>query len=154
MAAVVTAAGFGLWLLFRPGPELAGVERFAIADRSHVTGATYDTPTPVAGPHDPRAPACGTYRGGLDPALAVHALEHGVVVLWYDASRPELADALEEATASFDSHVIIAANDAVTADVVATAWNRRKTYDADDPEITEFVRTYRRRGPERVPCPR
>lgn len=144
----------GAWALFAPDPELDGVERIASAGRDHVQGATYDEPAPTSGPHNPASPRCGTYREPLALDLAVHALEHGVVVLWHDPAQPELVEALETATAEWDSHVIIAPNDGIDADVVATAWNRRKAYDAGDPEITEFVDTYRRRGPERVDCDR
>jgi hypothetical protein len=146
--------GVGLWIAFRPDPELAGVERPPSRGGGHVAGATYASAFPTSGPHDPRAPTCGTYRDGLDAALAVHALEHGTVVLWFDPERPELVEELQAATSEFDSHVIIAANDAVDGRVVATAWNRRQSYEPTDPDITEFVRTYRRRGPERVACDR
>jgi len=36
--------------------------------------------------------------------------------------------------------------------VVATAWNRFKTYDGADPEIAAFVETYRNGGPESLRC--
>lgn len=152
-AVVVAVLAFGVWMLTRPEPELAGVTRRPNDGRGHVQDATFDSPTPTSGDHDPRAPQCGSYSEPIDPSLAVHALEHGAVVLWFDAARPELADQLDEATASFDSHVLISANASLDQPVVATAWNRLKAYDAaDDPEITEFVETYRRRGPERQPC--
>lgn len=153
VVAVGVVAGGG-WLAFRPDPELAGVIRPSNRGGGHVAAATFDSPTPTSGPHDARAPRCGTYREPLDPALAVHGLEHGAVVLWYDAARPELADELEDATEEWDTHVIISANGNVDRPVVATAWGRMKAYDAVDPEITEFVRTYRQRGPERQPCDR
>jgi len=153
LVAVAVLAGGG-WLAFRPDPELAGVIRPTNRGGGHVAAATYDSPTPTSGPHDARAPRCGTYREPLDPALAVHGLEHGAVVLWYDAGRPELAEELVGATDEWDSHVIISANRNIDRPVVATAWGRIKAYDAVDPEITEFVRTYRQRGPERQPCDR
>jgi len=151
VVAVAVIAGGG-WLAFRPDPELAGVTRPPGGRGGHVAGATYDTPTPTGGPHDGRAPACGTYDRPLDPTLAVHGLEHGAVVLWYDAGRPELGDQLARVTEAWDSHVIISANEQLDRPVVATAWGRLKAYDTVDPEIDEFVRTYRRRGPEREPC--
>jgi hypothetical protein len=153
LVAVAVLAGGG-WLAFRPDPELAGVIRPTNRGGGHVAAATYDSPTPTSGPHDARAPRCGTYREPLDPALALHGLEHGAVVLWYDAGRPELAEELVGATDEWDSHVIISANRNIDRPVVATAWGRIKAYDAVDPEITEFVRTYRQRGPEREPCDR
>ncbi|MDE0805672.1 MAG: DUF3105 domain-containing protein, partial [Acidimicrobiales bacterium] len=120
----------------------------------HVQNASYDTDIPTSGAHASQAPACGTYREPLDLPLAVHALEHGAVLLWYDAARPELADELVAETEGFDSHVVVSAHPALDAPIVATAWNRRKAYEPGDSEIAEFVDTYRRRGPERVECDR
>ena len=39
-----------------------------------------------------------------------------------------------------------------TGEIVARAWNRLKTYDDVEPELSEFVATYRNRGPEKVNC--
>jgi hypothetical protein len=142
------------WLAFRPDPELAGVTRPTNRGGGHVATATYDSPTPTSGPHDGRAPRCGTYQEPLDLSLAVHGLEHGAVTLWYDAARPELADRLARATEEWDSHVIISPNEDIDRSIVATAWRRLKAFDDVGPEITEFVRTYRQRGPEREPCGR
>ena len=52
----------------------------------------------------------------------------------------------------FDDRVILSPNDALTDPVVATAWLRLKAYDGADPELEEFISTYRERGPESVPC--
>jgi hypothetical protein len=150
----IAVIGGGGWLAFRPDPELAGVTRPTNLGGGHVAAASYDSATPTSGAHDARAPRCGTYREPLTPTLAVHGLEHGAVVLWFDAGRPELADQLERATDEWDSHVIVSANDALDRPIVATAWGRLKAYDEVGPEITEFVRTYRQRGPEREPCDR
>ena len=57
-------------------------------------------------------------------------------------------------TDEWDSHVVIASNPNLDEPIVATAWNRFKTYEQGDPEIADFVDTYRRRGPERVACDR
>lgn len=150
----VVLLGVGVWTVFRPDPELAGVTRPPNRGGGHISSATYDSATPTSGAHSARAPACSVYRQPLEPSLAVHGLEHGAVVLWYDADRPELADELVTSTAAFDSHVIISPNGGLTDPIVATAWNRLKAYEPGDPEIGEFVDTYRRRGPERVACDR
>ena len=148
----VAAVVAGGWFVFRPDPELDGVARPRNQGGGHVAAATYDTPTPTSGAHDARAPGCATYREPLEPALAVHGLEHGAIVLWYDADRPELADELNAVTEEWDSHVIVSANASLDAPIVATAWNRLKSYEPGDPEINDFVRTYRKRGPESVAC--
>ncbi len=153
-AVVLALAGIGwvVWTAVRPGPEVAGVERPRDAGRGHVEDATFASLTPTSGAHDRRAPACGVYPTALDPALAVHALEHGVVVLWYDASRPELGDSLAAVARRRESHVIVSPTLGLDHPVVATAWNRLKGYDDVVPEVEEFLDTYRRRGPENTPC--
>lgn len=141
------------YLLFRPGAELEGVIREPERERSHVVGSIdYGTPTPTSGPHSPHAPACGWYDESLDLELAVHALEHGAVVVWYrEDLREELASALRRLVERFDHHLIVSPNGRIDAPIVATAWTRVKRY--EDPQgVEEFVETYRERGPERLPC--
>ena len=154
VAAVVIPLLVAGWLVFRPDPELAGVERPPDLGGGHVANASYDSATPTSGPHDASAPRCSTYRDGLELPLAVHALEHGTVILWYDADSPELVEELDQVADRWDSHVIVAANPDLDTPVVATAWNRRFAFEADDPRIAEFVEIYRQRGPEKIDCPR
>lgn len=149
--AVLLVVGVG-WLLFRPGPELVGVERPSNDGRGHVSNASYADSTPTSGAHSASAPNCGTYPSPLDLDLAVHALEHGTVVLWFDQTNPALADELEDATTQWDSHVLITPSANLDAPVVATAWNRRMQFAEVDQGVTDFVDTYRKRGPESVRC--
>ncbi len=149
---LVGGIGFLVWNELRPGPELAGVERPPYEGRGHVSGASYSASAPTSGAHDIRAPSCGIYPTPLDPSLAVHALEHGTVVLWYDAARPELGADLAEIADNWDSHVIVSPGVDLDDPIVATAWDRLKGYDTVVDEIDEFIDTYRRRGPEDVAC--
>lgn len=151
---LTTLLGYGLWYGLRPDPEIAGVERPSDDGRGHRVGMSYASLTPTSGAHDSRSPFCGIYPTPLEPSLAVHALEHGVVVLWYDAARPELADDLAQIADGWDSHVIVSPHVGLGEPVVATAWNRLKAYPDVVPEVEEFVDTYRRRGPENVDCNR
>ena len=82
----------------------------------------------------------------------MHALEHGAVVLWYDAARPDLALALAMIANEWSSHVIVSPSLDLREPVVATAWERQKSYTEVVPEVSEFVETYRKRGPERLSC--
>lgn len=152
--AAIAAVAVGAWLVFRPDAEVAGVRKLASDGRGHVAGATYDTATPTSGDHNSSAPACGRRTEPLALDLAVHALEHGAVVVWY---RPDIADDLRADTASllreWDSHWILSPNPGIDAPLVATAWNRLMTFDEPGPKLREFVDTYRRRGPEQVDCP-
>lgn len=158
IAGVAVAAGLaGIgYLALRPDPEVPGVERPLNEGRAHVEPAeiAYDDAAPTSGAHLASAPACGVAPSQLDPGLAVHALEHGAVVLWYDPASDDLADRLPDILDDWDSHWILSPNSDIADPIVATAWNRRMSFqDADEPALREFVETYRERGPERVSCP-
>ena len=43
-------------------------------------------------------------------------------------------------------------NDRITEPIVATAWNRLKRETEPGDDLAEFVRVYRKRGPEKVSC--
>lgn len=152
-AAVLLVAGF---FVFRPDPELPGVERPAFAGSEHIAqGASvdYGTATPTSGDHDPRSTRCGLFTEFVPLEFAVHGLEHGVVVIWYrpdleDELVPQLADLIEK----WDSHVMVSPNPGIEEPIVATAWNRLKRYDGVTDDLADFVDTYRRRGPESIDC--
>lgn len=150
----VVVGAAGAFLLLRPEPEVDGVIKRSTDGRDHVTGAAYDEATPTSGDHSASAPACGRTTDPLALELAVHALEHGAVVVWH---RPDVDDDVRAAAADllreWDSHWILSPNPEIASPFVATAWNRSKAFDEPGPELREFVDTYRRRGPERVDCP-
>jgi hypothetical protein len=52
----------------------------------------------------------------------------------------------------FDDGVILSPSAELTQPVVATGWNRLKAYDGADPELDQFIETYRNRGPESFRC--
>ena len=149
----VVALGVGGYWSLRPDPEVDGVTKLSTDGRDHVTGANFDTATPTSGDHSASAPACGRRTEALEPELAVHALEHGAVVVWY---RPDVSEEARAAAGDllreWDSHWILSPNSDIETPFVATAWNRLKAFDEAGAGLREFVDTYRRRGPERVDC--
>lgn len=150
----IVAVGAALVILFRPDPEVEGVVKPPNRGGGHTTGATYDTATPTSGRHNPSAPSCGLYGQSLPLDLAVHALEHGTVVVWHEPGLDDdLLDAAAGVLREWDSHWILGPNPGIDEPFVATAWNRRMSFDEPDATFREFVDTYRNRGPERVDCP-
>lgn len=154
--ALLAVAGFFVFSLFQASEEVAGVEKSASLGRDHLLqGETfnYASAAPTSGTHAPNSPSCGVVGGDLPLELAVHALEHGVVVVWY---RPDLQEQLlpelNSMITQWDSHVIVSPNSLITEPLVATAWNRLKRFDEFGPDVAEFVDVYRRRGPENVTC--
>lgn len=137
--------------------ELPGVTKTANEGRSHVASGqsvAYATPTPTSGTHSPNSARCGNSNQQVPPELAVHALEHGTVVVWYQPGLTEdVVPGLREIVDRFDDRVILSPNAQLIQPIVATAWNRLKAYNSVDPEIEDFIKTYRARGPESVRCP-
>ena len=136
--------------------ELPGVSQQAYDGRDHVESGqavAYATATPTSGTHAASSPRCGVFAQQMPAEFAVHSLEHGAVVIWY---RPSLAteeiSGLEAVVNRFDDRVILSPNAELSQPVVATAWNRLKAYEGADPELEQFIETYRNRGPESVRC--
>ena len=156
VVAVVAIAALA-WLAW-PEPEIAGVERIASKGRDHSPPGTplrYDDPTPTSGAHWTSAPRCGVHATSLELPLAVHALEHGTIVVWHSpALDPDRMSELQEELELWDSHVIVSPNAQIDDEIVLTAWTRRLALaEFDRDAIHEFIDVYRQRGPERVDCP-
>lgn len=136
--------------------ELPGVTKADFEGRSHALSGQpvgYATAAPTSGVHAANSPRCGIYSQQLPLEFAIHSLEHGGVVIWYQPSlASEEISSLTTMVNRFDDRVILAPNDALTQPVVATAWTRFKAYDSADPEIEQFIETYRNRGPESFRC--
>jgi cell division septal protein FtsQ len=157
LAAVVVVGAIGFFIVDKATPdELAGVSNQAYDGRDHVeSGQTvaYATATPTSGTHAASSPRCGIYSQQMPAEFAVHSLEHGAVVIWYQPSlASEEISGLETVVNRFDDRVILSPNAELTQPVVATAWNRLKAYDGADAELEQFIETYRNRGPESFRC--
>jgi hypothetical protein len=158
LVGVVVVAAIGVAIFSRLVPaELPGVTKPANEGRSHLaSGQTtnYATPTPTSGDHSPGAARCGIFTQQVPLESAVHALEHGTVVIWHQPElTQEVVSGLRGIVNRFDDRVILSPNEQLAQPIVATAWNRLKAYESVDPEIEDFIETYRARGPESVPCP-
>ena len=153
--ALVVAAGFVVFQRVMP-PELPGVEKVANSGRSHLStgqAASYATATPTSGSHNPSSARCGIFGQEVPAEFAVHSLEHGTVVIWYQQEVPdETIAGLRDIVNRYDDRVILSPNSRLDVPVAATAWNRLKAYDGADPEIAAFIETYRNRGPESLTC--
>lgn len=153
---IVGTVGFFIFQKANPG-ELPGVAQQPNEGRDHLlVGETfaYGTATPTSGRHAARAAACGIFSQPMPLEFAVHALEHGTVVIWYQPTlEPDVIDELETIVNGFDDRVVLSPNLQLTDPVVATAWNRLKAYPSADPELQDFIELYRGRGPESVRCP-
>jgi hypothetical protein len=157
--ALPVAGGIGVMtvaiLLFGGNPELPDVVRVPQAETVVVVGdevPEYDSPTPTSGPYAGGEVRCGVFTEQIPLPEAVAALRVGAVVLWH---RPDVDPAPLVARAEDEGQdIVVSPNPDIDDAVVATAWNRRKSYDsASDDEISKFVSTYQGRGDEDGECP-
>jgi len=153
--AVIGALGFFIYRKAVP-PELPGVSQEANEGRTHVANGqtvTYASASPTSGTHNANSPRCGIYSQEVPPEFAVHGLEHGTVVVWYQPTIPaDEISALRQMVNKFESDVILSPNSQLSDPVVATSWKRLKAYNGADPEIEDYISTYRNRGPEAIRC--
>ena len=157
LAAVVVVGAIGFVMVDKAiADELPGVSQQTYDGRDHVESGqavAYATATPTSGTHAASSPRCGVYDQQMPAEFAVHSLEHGAVVIWYQPSlATEEISGLEAVVNRFDDRVILSPNAELSQPVVATGWNRLKAYDGADPELEQFIETYRNRGPESFRC--
>ena len=125
------------------------------APRNHVASPTYRVDPPAGGNHLPQAARPADYSEGQVPSdgQIVHALEHGYVVLW---ERPDLAEsdrqALQGVAGRYQKDVLVVPRPSLPTTVAATAWGKRLLCGNVEPDALDlFVRTYRNKGPEKIP---
>jgi len=74
--------------------------------------ATYASLPATSGPHDQAPQDAGAYTTPPDVFKAIHSLEHGAVVFWYDPSTPPAALAADTAAVNkYLDHVVMAPYD-------------------------------------------
>lgn len=129
--------------------DLEGVVEYDDLSRNHVNSpVNYPQNPPVGGDHAQVWMNCGAYSEAVDPAMAVHSLEHGAVWLAYDPGTPaEDVDVLR-ALASENGFVLVSPVEDMDSPVVATAWGRQLAQDSVDlPRLSAFVDTFAQ-GPQ------
>lgn len=136
---------------------LPGVVEFQSQGAAHVQPGSqhqpYNSNPPTSGPHYPQPAAWGIYENQLADETLVHNLEHGGIWISYkpDLLAEEKAK-LNEIAGRYKSKVVLEPRVQNETAVALAAWQRLKKLDSvDEAAITEFIATYKNRGPERVP---
>jgi hypothetical protein len=139
--------------------RLADVQQFPNRGTTHVqqgSSIDYERVPPLSGTHYASTTDAGFYEE--TPALGslVHTLEHGAVIVYYDADSisPEARESLREFASAHTGtwqSVVVAPNpnDDPKAPYVVTAWQHELTMDSYDAEtVHAFLSEYLGRGPE------
>ena len=112
----------------------------------------YKVNPPSGGTHTPQAAAEGIYEAGQVPpdGPLVHAQEHGYVVIWYKPGDQTLIDEVEALGEEFPAVTLVVPRASMDVPVAATAWHRRLLCGSFDKDaLTEFIRNYQDKGPEK-----
>jgi len=114
--------------------------------------AGYSERFPTSGPHDQKWIDPGVYDTVQPTAKLVHSVEHGMVVIYYDAPQPEAMAALKEWTGLYTgpwSGIVLTKAPGIGEEVVLTAWNRTlRLKPFDSASAAAFIDRFRGRGPE------
>lgn len=144
----------------RPEPCLPGTA-VPIMDSPHIAQADaaavhYNSDPPTSGPHAAFTAPPGIYTAPVADLLAVHALEHGHVVIQYGSAVPaEVVAELTHLAKVFANDTVLAPRPSLRREVALTAWGRIDRFSGHDERRTlEFVERLRGRydhgwtGPE------
>lgn len=107
---------------------------------------------PTSGPHDRNWINPGVYDTVQPPTKLVHSVEHGMVVIYYDAPSSEAMSMLEDWAGLYKgpwSGVVVTPGPGIGEELVLTAWNqtlRLKPFEAAS--AAAFIDRFRGRGPE------
>ena len=124
---------------------------------SHFPPCSYNSQPPTSCNHLPTQIPYGHSFGTLVAEAAVHNMEHGAVVIWYEQGNEELASQVDLLVRQLGRSCLVAgAYPGVASSVAATTWGRILELDEfDGAQLREFVEAYRgRRGPEAGICRR
>jgi hypothetical protein len=112
----------------------------------------YRTQFPLSGPHADTWTMPGFYDSPEAPEMLVHALEHGNIVIYYDAPSEAAMRSLKDWAAlyrSMWSGIVVTPMPGLGQAVVLTAWRRMLRLDTFDAALAAaFIDAYRGRGPE------
>jgi hypothetical protein len=106
-----------------------------------IASARYDSSPPTSGPHFPFVIAPGVYDSPIPDGLALHAMEHGHIVVHYAPGiSPRDLEALRRLAKRYSRDVVLAPYPHLSTPVVVTAWARiDQLATVDEARITAFV---------------
>ena len=161
---IVLGLGYGVYLLSKSSePEGEDFSRAVpvLSDRNHIpVGAepavAYNSNPPTSGQHYDTPARPGFRESIIADGHLIHSLEHGLIWVSYHPRIGAEAEKLRDITGSTTVVVSREAND---TDIAVASWGRLDTFDLGDgviddddlQRISDFVKRYSNKGPERIP---
>lgn len=135
------------------GPEVG--EAIPALSGIHGGSFLYNSRPPTSGNHSANPLPAGFTDQLIAGDAAVHSMEHGSVVLWYQPGNADLTLQMSQLVRGLGSSCLVAGQYAdMDTKVAATAWGRLLALDEfDDQQLREFVSAYQgQSGPEAGNC--
>lgn len=132
-------------------------DEFTTEGQTHVpptADVPYVTVPPYGGPHDATPLACGLYSSPPRFENAVHAMEHGAVVIWYSPgqiSDEQLAQLTEISAAQFENgtYIILAPYAALGVPLMLVTWGERMPLESVERGVIEaYINEFKHDAPE------
>ena len=132
--------------------RLGGIQSFPDGGNAHIGNPVYASDFPTTGAHEPVPTAPGFYSREQPLGKLVHALEHGIIVIYYDAPGDETRSILRDWAQLFPgpwSGVVATKKPGLGSTVVLAAWRNLLRQETFDPAVAAaFIDRFRGRGPE------
>jgi hypothetical protein len=138
------------------GAKCGDVESFPNEGRNHLNPGeptpVYGTVPPTSGTHDPNPWPPGIYDNPVEVARAVHSMEHGYVIIWYNGISSDEINQLASIVRSDSRKLILTPFHNMSYKIALTAWQHRQTCDGvNEAAIRSFINQFRDQGPEQTP---
>ena len=146
----VIGLGYLLYLNIRGPQPIEGVVVHPQPSRGHDNETNYEFGglPPVGGVHHDIWQNCGIYDEPVDPANAIHSLEHGAVWLTYHPDLPDEQVTTLRNEARGNSFVLLSPYPDQSSPIVLPAWGvQLELESAQDGRIAEFIQRYQQ-GPQ------
>ncbi|MFC7545258.1 DUF3105 domain-containing protein [Plantactinospora sp. GCM10030261] len=121
-------------------------ETIPIMDSPHISSAEaekvrYNSLPPTSGPHFAFVLAPGIYADQVPDGLALHALEHGNVVVGYAPNTPPaVVKELERLAISHSDSVVLTPYAQLPNGIALTSWGCKQVLETlDEPEVLRFI---------------
>lgn len=163
-AAVIAALAIGAIVLFQNSGVELGVPVSQLSGQHappyiYVQDVTIDGEParipPTSGNHFAQQSSYGFLGGPVTPEAAVHNMEHGAVVLWYQPDNADLAGKVNQLVRSLGQQCIVAGSFSDQSfEITATVWGRALPLDSyNEADLRAFISQYRgEEGPEAGLC--
>jgi len=161
---VILAIIYGVYLLSKSSePEGEDFSRAVpvLADRNHIAdgaepAVAYNSNPPTSGQHYGTPARPGFRESIIADGNLIHSLEHGLVWVAYHPRIGEEAEKLRDITGPL---TVVTSREANDTDIAVAAWGRLDIFNLEDgtidgadlQRISDFVKRYSNKAPERIP---